>query len=189
MDHTVIDVVQATASDAALLAELGARTFRDTFAADNTDADMDIYLATAFTPEVQARELSDEGSLFLIARVDGVPAGYTRLRFDDAPACVGGVRPMELARFYADLPWIGHGVGQALMEAAFAVASSRGCDVVWLDVWERNPRAIRFYAKWGFKVIGEQKFLLGTDVQNDLLMSLSQQGDTPRPTEPSRSPS
>jgi diamine N-acetyltransferase len=181
LDHTVIEVAEATASDAELLAEFGARTFRDTFAADNTEADMDLYLATAFTPEVQARELSDEGSLFLIARVDGAPAGYTRLRFGDAPACVGGVRPVELARFYADLPWIGHGVGQALMEAAFAVASARGCDVVWLDVWEKNPRAIRFYSKWGFAVVGEQTFLLGTDVQNDLLMArAAQEGDRTR---------
>lgn len=181
LDHTVIDVVEATASHAPLLAELGARTFRDTFAADNTEADMDLYLATAFTPEVQARELSDEGSLVLIVRADGTPAGYTRLRFGDAPACVRGVRSMELARFYVDLPWIGHGVGAALMKMALDAASTRACDVVWLDVWERNPRAIRFYSKWGFEVVGEQKFLLGTDVQNDLLMArAAQEGDRTR---------
>jgi len=38
-------------------------------------------------------------------------------------------------------------------------------------VWERNSRAIAFYEKWKFRVVGEQAFLLGTDVQKDLLMA------------------
>jgi hypothetical protein len=29
-----------------------------------------------------------------------------------------------------------------------------GRDVVWLDIWERNPRAIIFYRKWGFVEAG-----------------------------------
>jgi diamine N-acetyltransferase len=168
---TTIEVTQATLADAALLAELGARTFRDTFAADNSEADMRLYLSAAFSSDVQARELSEQGTLFLLARVSGAPAGYTRLRFGPAPACVGGRRPVELVRFYSDLAWIGRGVGPALMTSALELASSEACDMVWLDVWERNPRAIAFYSKWGFSVVGEQKFLLGDDVQNDLLMA------------------
>jgi hypothetical protein len=45
---------RATAEDATLLAELGARTFRDAFAADNTPDDMAAYLAQAFAPARQA---------------------------------------------------------------------------------------------------------------------------------------
>ena len=45
-----------------------------------------------------------------------------------------------------------------------------GCDVVWLDVWEHNPRAIAFYRKWGFEQVGTQTFQLGEDVQNDWLI-------------------
>ena len=46
-----------------------------------------------------------------------------------------------------------------------------GCDVVWLDVWEKNLRAIAFYRKWGFIEVGEQTFQLGDDLQQDLLMA------------------
>ncbi len=171
VDPASMEVTRATAQDAPLLAELGARTFRDTFAADNSDADMDLYLAASFSPELQARELADEHTLFLIARAGGAPAGYTRLRFGRAPECVPGLRPVELVRFYIDLPWIGRGVGASLMQAALAVASDRGCDCVWLDVWEKNERAMAFYSKWGFSVVGSQPFVLGEDVQSDLLMA------------------
>jgi hypothetical protein len=37
-------------------------------------------------------------------------------------------------------------------------------------VWERNPRAIRFYGKYGFRPVGDQTFVLGTDPQRDLVL-------------------
>ena len=41
--------------DAELLAELGARTFSETFAVDNTPENMAAYLAAAFTPATARR--------------------------------------------------------------------------------------------------------------------------------------
>jgi ribosomal protein S18 acetylase RimI-like enzyme len=161
----------AVGSDAELLATLGARTFRDTFGPDNTEADMDEYLESAFTPEVQTKELADPASTFLIAEADGSAAGYARLRLGAQPTCIAGTSPIEIARFYADAPWIGRGVGPALMSACLDIARQSMCDVLWLDVWERNFRAMAFYRKWGFVVVGAQPFVLGTDVQTDLLMS------------------
>jgi GNAT superfamily N-acetyltransferase len=161
----------ASSRDAALIAGLGARTFRDTFAADNTEADMTAYLAGAFGVEIQARELDDAASTFLLAYIGDDPVGYARVREGAAPACVGGTRPLEIVRFYADAPWIGAGVGAALMGACLDRAPTAQCDVVWLDVWERNPRAVAFYKKWGFAVVGKQEFVLGDDIQHDLLMA------------------
>ena len=132
---------------------------------------MTAYLKGAFGPDLQAAELADPASEFLIAEVDGVPAGYVRLRRGPAPPEVAGGRPMEVVRCYADAPWIGRGVGSRLMEASLARASEWACDVVWLDVYERNPVAIAFYERWGFSVVGRQSFLLGEDVQDDLVMA------------------
>jgi ribosomal protein S18 acetylase RimI-like enzyme len=80
------------------------------------------------------------------------------------------LRPLEIVRIYACQEWLGRGVGPMLMQACLDEARQRGCDALWLDVWERNPRAIAFYRKWGFKVVGTQGFQLGSDMQTDLLM-------------------
>lgn len=161
----------ATATDNTLLAELGAQTFFDSFAADNTPEDMAAYLDAAFSPKKQAQELADPDSMFLIAELGSDVAGYARLKFGPAPSAIGGQKPVEVARFYICKEWIGKGVGAQLMEACLREARQNGCDVIWLDVWERNPRAIAFYRKWGFTVVGTQKFQLGNDLQNDLLMA------------------
>lgn len=72
MNHPEIEVRKATLADHQLLAELGARTFRDTFAADNTPENMAAYLAASFSPAKQAEELADPTSSFLIAKCNKI---------------------------------------------------------------------------------------------------------------------
>src|ERR1700704_1596005 len=89
-------VRRATADDAVLLAELGERTFAETFAAYNTPEDMATYLAAAFGHDQQAAELADSDSVFLIAEVAGVAAGYAKLGTNDPPESITRDRPIEL---------------------------------------------------------------------------------------------
>lgn len=166
-----MNIRKATPQDNFLLANLGARTFADSFGADNTPEDMADYLKGSFSPEKQAAELAEEGTTFLIAEIDGQPVGYTRLRQDPPPDCVTGLLPIEIVRLYAVKEWIGRGVGAALMQASLDEAARTGHDIIWLDVWEKNPRAIAFYQKWGFQKVGEQGFQLGSDLQNDWIMA------------------
>lgn len=161
---------RAMPRDAALLAELGARTFHDTFAADNRPEDIAAYLTTAFAPEQQAAELADPRSVCFVAEVAGAAAGYAQLSTGDAPPCVSGEGPIELVRLYVSREWFGRGVGEALMRACVGEARAAGRHTMWLGVWEHNPRAQAFYRKWGFEIIGEHVFQLGSDAQTDWLM-------------------
>jgi len=165
-----VHVRHANGRDAELLARLGAETFSGTFGPDNTPENMAAYLTASFGPEIQAAELADPSSVFLLAEADGIPAGYARLREGPPPPAITGSRSIEIVRFYACTPWIGRGLGAILMEACVQEAVRRGCDTLWLDVWEKNQRARRFYRKWGFTEVGTQPFQLGDDLQSDLLM-------------------
>ena len=159
-----------TIEDAAMLAELGARTFSETFAPDNTPANMAGYLAASFRPIQQAAELADPNSTFLIADVDGTAVGYAMLRAGLAPKAITGENPIELVRLYVSRDHIGSGVGAALMSECISEALRRNHKTIWLGVWERNHRAQEFYRKWGFVEVGTHVFELGEDRQTDLLM-------------------
>jgi len=166
-----VTIRQASAADSDLLSALGAETFSDAFKAYNTPEDMALYLRSSFAPEIQARELADPLSVFLIAEVAGEAVGYVRLRGGRPPADLEAHRPVEVVRLYARSPWIGRGIGAALMRASLRETQLRDYDAVWLDVWDQNRRAIDFYRSWGFAEIGRQPFRLGNDIQNDLLMA------------------
>ena len=148
-----------------------ARAFVDTFAAQNAPEDLAEYVAGAFGADKQARELADPALRYLVAEDGGVFVGAARLGFGAAPAALRGRHPAAIARFYAAKDYIGRGVGRALMEHCLQAAARSGCDVLWLGVWEKNTRAIEFYAKWDFIAIGTTVFQLGKDAQTDLLMA------------------
>jgi ribosomal protein S18 acetylase RimI-like enzyme len=164
---------RAVPGDAAALAELGARTFRDAFEADNTPENMALYLASSYGPDLQSAELQNAAIVTLLAEGETGLAGYAQLREGPAPDCVGGPRPIELWRFYVERAWQGRGVAQMLMAATIEAATARGAGTVWLSVWERNHRAQAFYRKSGFEDRGEKAFILGTDRQTDRVMTLA----------------
>lgn len=163
---------RALPGDAALLAELGASTFSETFAADNTPDDLAQYLAGAFGEAVQRAELEDPEVSVFFAERDGAVVGYVMLRDGAAPQEVSGVDDvLEIARLYARREARGSGVGSTLMQLAIREAAARGKDALWLAVWERNATAIDFYRRWEFFEAGVSKpFKLGDDLQNDLVM-------------------
>jgi len=156
--------------DAELLAELGSRTFSETFAGDNTPENMAAYLAAAFAPKQLAADLVDPRCSFQIAETNGVAVGYAMLRTEAAPEQVTGERPIELVRLYVSRDSVGSGVGAALMQAYIDEVKRGGHQTLWLGVWEHNNRAQAFYRKWNFREVGTHLFQLGDDPQTDLLM-------------------
>jgi ribosomal protein S18 acetylase RimI-like enzyme len=76
---------------------------------------------------------------------------------------------LQLIRFYLLENYYGLGVGNSLMQSCLAESSARGYRTVWLSSWELNGRANAFYKRWHFKVVGQQKFVIGSDVQNDFI--------------------
>jgi ribosomal protein S18 acetylase RimI-like enzyme len=165
---------RASIADAPVLSRLGATTFRETFEADNTPEDMSQYIGEAFTPARQTAEITDPVAIVLVAETAAEPAppeliGYAHLVEGPAPEAVTGHRPMELKRIYVARAWHGRRVAHALMEAVLDAARRHGAQTLWLGVWERNPRAVAFYRKYGFTRVGQQTFLLGSDAQTDWL--------------------
>lgn len=164
---------RARPEDAALLAALGARLFSETFGAENRPDDMRAYLAEAFSVEALRRVLADDARATWIAEDEHqAPIGYVTMRRGSTADGITSDKPAEVERIYVDQTWHGRRVGDLLLQTCIDHATSDwGADVLWLGVWEKNPRAIRFYEKSGFRAVGHQSFVLGTDVQRDLVMA------------------
>lgn len=167
-----VSIREATPDDSRLLTDLSYTTFWDAFAhhPKNAPDDLAHYMRQAFNIDQIGEELKQPQSVFLIAEVDGKPAGYAKLINGSIEPGIRAERPIELSRLYSHQEYIGKGVGQNLMEACFDFGRSGGHDVMWLGVWEYNPRAQRFYEKNGFRIVGRHTFQLGSDPQTDLLM-------------------
>jgi ribosomal protein S18 acetylase RimI-like enzyme len=164
----------ADAADARLLTQLGARLFVQAFGAANDPADLAAHIAKTYSVERETELLSDPDRMAWIAEDAGRAAiGYAILRRGTISDGVVATRPAEVQRIYTDQSWHGRGLGDALMRACIEQARAWRCDVLWLGVWEENPRAIAFYEKNGFRKVGRHTFTVGRDVQHDYVMARS----------------
>jgi ribosomal protein S18 acetylase RimI-like enzyme len=164
---TEVQVRRGTVADAAALAAFAACTFAETFSVDNRAEDLHAYLASAYGVAQQTRELADPEVVTLLAHRGPVLVAYAQVRRKAPPPCVTHAQPIELHRFYVDRTLHGSGVAQTLMRAVHGAAAAFDGRHLWLGVWERNHRALAFYAKQGFVTVGSTGFQLGADMQTD----------------------
>jgi len=164
-------VRQATASDAVRLAELGRQAFYEAFSDVTAANDMTAYLNSNFKQTRIAEQIKDARALYYIAEMDCFPAGYVYSYPTIPPGCIKAGHAIQLVRLYLRKRYYGRAVGDALMQTTLDQARSRGYRSIWLSSWELNHRANAFYKRWQFKIVGSQKFTVGSDVQNDFILS------------------
>ena len=168
-----ISLAKANAATAAQLADLGRKTYSDTFATTTPSADMAAYLAKTFGPEQQLAELLSPEITVLLAQMQGQLVGYAKLRDNSALGLPEGKDPagqLEIVALYVAEDWIGTGLGAALMRASLALAEQLHCTAVVLGVWEKNDRARAFYQRFGFREVGEHEFRMGQTIDRDLIL-------------------
>lgn len=115
-------------------------------------------------------ELSNEESLFFIAWGDNVPIGYLKINIGDAQTELQDPLALEIERIYVKSTQHGKRIGQKLYHKALGIAQQTNKKSIWLGVWEKNSRAIRFYEKNGFVAFDKHIFKMGEDEQTDIMM-------------------
>ena len=158
--------------DLETLRNLSIQTFKETFEEVNTEEDMQKYLDENLSIEKLKTELENPNSKFYFAENNDEILGYLKLNFKDAQTEKLEENHFEIERIYVLKAFLGQKIGQILFDKAIEIGREKNLEYVWLGVWEENHRAIRFYGKNGFEIFGKHDFVLGEDVQTDLLMKM-----------------
>jgi GNAT superfamily N-acetyltransferase len=162
---------KAAPADAPALSAFASKAFRDTYRDIDDPRDIALYAAEHLSPQAIAAVIGDSASVILLAEVGSILAGYAILSRSEPPSCVVGPDSIELARFYLGATFIGCGYGRELMHAVHAEARQLGARTLWLGVYDRNVRAVRFYERSGMARVGGKEFLFGNHVYIDPIYS------------------
>lgn len=162
---------RADSGDAAAIDRLFRSSFIDTFAHLYRPDDLEAFLAK-FTIEEWTAELRDERFSVRLAEVDGEPIGFAKLGPPELP--VEADQPwIELRQLYVLTEWRGAGAARGLMDWAIEEGKARGASEMYLTVYTENWRARRFYDRYGFVEIGPYAFMVGGQVDEDIIMRKS----------------
>jgi ribosomal protein S18 acetylase RimI-like enzyme len=159
-------------SDIPTLQNISKQTFIEAFAAVNTEANMTKYLEESLSIQRLTDEFMTAGSEFYFLENEQEIAGYLKLNFGESQTEPMGENSMEIERIYVLKAYLGRGLGQFIFDQAIEIARKKHLTVLWLGVWEENHRALNFYKKNGLVEFDKHNFILGNDLQTDVMMKI-----------------
>ena len=103
----------------------------------------------------------------------GGPVGYAMVTSPEFPEGLVQAGDLELRRIYLLSRFHGSGAGRQMMDAAIAHARGQGASGLLLGVHPENQRALAFYRRHGFRVVGGRRFQVGSAVFEDPVLRLA----------------
>ena len=164
--------VKLNSGDVKELEQISKQTYFNAFSAENSPENMQAYLEGSLSEERLLEELKEPNSGFYFAEINHKTIGYFKINFRDAQTDIHDHNALELERIYVIKEFQGKKNGQKLLDKVLGIAKKNQLGYLWLGVWEKNERAIKFYERNGFSVIGSHPFRMGDEIQTDLIMKL-----------------
>ncbi len=170
---------RATVDDAAVLSDLAARTFTETFGHLYPPEDLAFFLADAYPPDKQAVILSHPDYAVWLLEDDGVAVGHAAAGPCGLPHPEVRAGDGELKRLYVLASHQGGGWGGKLFAEAEQWLLKNGPRTLWIGVWSENFGAQRFYARHGFEQVGSYEFPVGATRDHEFILRRLPRQDSP----------
>lgn len=168
----MIKIKIATEADTAILALLGRLTWSESHGHYIEDKnDVLKYLNENFSVSKTKQNLNNTNILFCIIYADDLPVGYAKLVVNASNKNVTSQNQCQLERIFILNDFIPLKIGQQLLTFAEEQAKKLQLDTIWLTVYIKNKRAIRFYERNEFKNVGEVNFIVNEKDYENIVFS------------------
>lgn len=174
MSNTEIAIRPAVPGDEDMLSAIGAATFLESFVEDIPGPDLIKHCQNQHNSDYYRGVLEgvDPRYACWIAEYveTGAPIGYAMTAPPDLPTETGE-GDIELKRIYVFSRFHGTGAGKRLNNLADAHAVNLSCSRILLGTYNENHRAVAFYKREGYALIGTRQFQVGDQLFDDIIMA------------------
>ncbi|MCB9202501.1 MAG: GNAT family N-acetyltransferase [Flavobacteriales bacterium] len=147
-----LKISKATESDAEVIALLGRITFDDSMGDLFVDKEELLnYYEKEFSLEKTVLSIKDSNNIYWIARYNGVPVGYLKLKMDSKIGFSTSKNISEINRVFVLKDYLSKGVGNQLHQVLMEEIENMSTEVLWIRILEDNVPAQNFYTKQGFQ--------------------------------------
>ena len=168
----MVTIKKATKADTTLLSLLSRVTYTEShghFIANKND--LLKYCDQAYSIKKTLEGLEDKNNLFHIAYVDDFPVGYSKIVLNKSFEDKIENSSCRLERIYILSDFIPMKIGQPFLDYITEKVKEHNATSMWLSVYIKNLRGIRFYEKNKFKNIGEISFIVNGKEYDNIVFS------------------
>lgn len=162
----MVSISRAQPEQLPLLSRIGRLSLIESHGRSAPPSVMAAYAAEKFSETALGEELADPANIFHLIFYNGQPAGYSKIICNIPIAPVARPNITKLERLYLLREYYSLKLGHRLMAFNIELSKRQGQEGMWLYVWKGNDRAIRFYERAGFVIVGDGYFRLTEDHAN-----------------------
>jgi ribosomal protein S18 acetylase RimI-like enzyme len=154
----MISITRATEDDYKSIVNIGKISVAEAHRESTTAENMNEYLAANYTDDAIKKELADQNNIYHIISSNGIAAGFSKIILNAAHPDLAAKNVTKLDRIYLLKEFYGLKLGSELLDFNVAISENDNQSGMWLYTWVGNKRAVNFYLKAGFAIIGSHNF-------------------------------
>lgn len=162
----MINILKSTEKDAELLAEIGKISFIESHGNSASAEDLNSYVIEKYTTEVFEKDMADAANVYHIIYYNNIPAGYSKIIYNIPHPNVAVQNISKLERIYLLKEFYNLKLGHELLQFNKELSQNNNQAGMWLNVWIGNHRAVNFYLKSGFQIVGSYNFRISDTHSN-----------------------
>lgn len=159
-------IQKAATADTKLLSTLSRQTFIESHGHSAANEDIKSYINAAYNAEACKKELEDENNIYHFIFFKDQPAGFSKIILNCAAPGIAATNITKLERIYVLKEFYSMKLGLTLLNFNIELSKSHQQAGMWLYTWIENERAVNFYKKAGFKIIGSYDFRISATHTN-----------------------
>ncbi|MAD96741.1 MAG: GNAT family N-acetyltransferase [Flavobacteriaceae bacterium] len=161
-----MEIRKAQVADCKELSEVAIASFLPAHGHSSPKEDMDNYIQNNFSEGNLRKEIADSANEYQVLIYENNIVGYFKINPNLTTSFSEMTAITYMSRLYVLQEYYNFGFGKKLLQKAIEVSKIRGQEGMWLKVWVENQRAINFYKKMGFEIIGTSDFVISETHSN-----------------------
>jgi ribosomal protein S18 acetylase RimI-like enzyme len=149
---------RGVAGDEEAICCIGRESFSSAFGQLYPPDVLDRYLDDKYSASKIASSLSKSGNFYFVAEVDHEIFGFIKLKRSSHHRLIHRDCQIQIQKIYVLPKFTNSGLGSSLMRSAEAEIGETPSVSAWLMVYEGNRRALCFYERFGYRVIGRDTY-------------------------------
>lgn len=156
------------------IASIGRISVEESHRGSSSAEVMNEFLERHYNSDAIKIELNDINNMYYIIHYNDQPAGFSKIILNDRHPNIAVENVTKLDRIYLLKEFYGLKLGLELLNFNIELSRNNNQSGMWLYAWIGNTRAIDFYLKAGFTVIGSHKYYVTEthyDVSHQMFLS------------------
>jgi diamine N-acetyltransferase len=156
----MIELRKLTIDDTGLLVNISSVSFVESHGSSGPETEIIEYIKSKYSLNSVEKELKSEKNIIHGLFYNEELAAYSKIVCSQPTSLLNYSNITHLERIYVLKKFYDYKLGQILLDYNIQLSKSKRETGIWLNVWKENERAIRFYIRNGFVVIGHRDYKL-----------------------------